>query len=101
MAGCRLLVFLLTGLAVSGALAKMVVAAGVLQFVYVVLLSMVARHENQRAQPFRVPVIPLMIAGISLLDGLIMAVGVHPLWLFAGIAGAVLTLQGQKYFRGD
>lgn len=101
MASCRLLVFLLTGLAVAGSLATMVVVAGILQFVYIVLLSLVARHENRREQPFAYPVIPWMLAGISLLDGLMMAVAVRPLWLLAGIGAAALTRFGQSYFRGD
>lgn len=101
MASCRLLVFLLTGLAVAGSLASMVVVAGILQFAYIVLLSIVARHENMREKPFAYPVIPRMLAGISLLDGLMMAVIVHPLWLLAGICGAALTHLGQRYVRGD
>ena len=101
MASCRLLVFLLVGLAVSGTLATLVIIAGGLQFAYIVLLSMVARHENSRAKPFSYPVIPWMLAGISLLDGLMMAVAAHPLWLLAGIGGAALTHLGQRYFRGD
>jgi len=42
-----------------------------------------------------------MIACISLLDGIVMAVLVSPAWLVAGISGAVLTQFGQKYIRGD
>jgi len=42
-----------------------------------------------------------MIAGISLLDGVLMAVLVSPAWLIAGIAGTLLTGYGQRFVRGD
>ena len=42
-----------------------------------------------------------MLAGISLLDGLMMALLYAAPWLLAGIAGALLTWAGQRYVRGD
>ena len=101
MAGCRLMVFVIGGMAVAGNLGSWVIAAGLLQFFYVIVLSLVARHENNRSDPFAVPVIPRMIAGISLLDGLMMSLGANIWWLTAGLVGALLTLGSQRYVRGD
>lgn len=101
MASCRLLVFLVVALALTGQANRWVIVAGGMQFFYVVLISLVARHENTRATPFAYPVIPVMLAGISLLDGLILAVLVAPPWLLAGIGGAFLTRLGQRHVRGD
>jgi len=42
-----------------------------------------------------------MIAAISLLDGVAMAVLVSPVWLVAGVIGGLLTIAGQRYVRGD
>jgi len=101
MAGCRFLVFVVAALALTGSLPGAVLLAGGLQFLYVVLISVVARHENGRAAPFPFPVVPAMLAGISLVDGAMMAVLHSPPWLLAGVAGALLTWVGQRFVRGD
>ncbi len=101
MAACRLLVFIVVSLAVSGQVSKWVLVAGGVQFFYVVTISLVARYENSRATHFSFPVIPAMLAGISLLDGILMAVLFAFPWLLAGVAGALLTWAGQRYVRGD
>lgn len=101
MASCRFLVFAVAALAVTGCFPFAVVLAGSVQFGYVVILSLVARYENSRRTPFPFPVIPAMLAGISLLDGVVLAVLVKPVWLLAGVGGFLLTLAGQRYVRGD
>ncbi len=101
MASCRFLVFVVTSLAVTGTLTSILLIAAGIQFFYVVCISLVARYENSRSTPFTIPVIPMMLAGISLLDGIILTVAVAPLWLLAGLGGAILTQAGQKYVRGD
>lgn len=101
MAACRLLVFVVAGIAVNGSLTVYAAIGGGVQFVYTLVLSIVARYENRRKRPFSIPVIALMIAGMSLLDGILMAALVAPAWLLAGVAGAVLTQFGQRYVRGD
>jgi 4-hydroxybenzoate polyprenyltransferase len=101
MAACRLMVFIVSALAATGSVGYYVGLAGCLQFVYVLLISVVARHENSRSKPYPVPLVPLMLSGISVLDGVIMAVVVTPIWLLMGICGAALTLAGQKFVRGD
>jgi len=101
MAACRFLVFVVVALALTGQLAAWVLLAGGAQFFYVVIISLVARHENSRATPFPFPIIPALLAGISLLDGLVMAALIAFPWLLAGVAGALLTWAGQRYVRGD
>jgi len=101
MAACRFLVFVVVSLALTGQLSGFVLMAGGAQFLYVVTISLVARHENSRATPFPFPVIPAMLAGISLLDGMMMAVLFSFPWLLAGVVGAALTWAGQRYVRGD
>jgi 4-hydroxybenzoate polyprenyltransferase len=101
MATCRFLVFAVTALALIGRLPPAVLFAGGIQFAYVLVLSLAARHENARPQPFSFPLIPLLLAGIPLLDGLVLALLVHPGWLAAGVGGFVLTRLGQRWVRGD
>lgn len=99
MALCRLLVFVVAALALSGRVEQPVLVAAGIQFAYVVLISLVARHENSRLTPFPFPVIPAMIAGISLVN----TESSWPAWCPrpAGIAGALLTWAGQRFVRGD
>ena len=101
IAACRFLVYVVAALAASGQLARLVLVAGGFQFVYIVALSLVARSENGRRDPFAFPVMPLLLAGISVVDGLLLAVLLEPLWGLAGAGGFLLTLLGQRYLRGD
>jgi 4-hydroxybenzoate polyprenyltransferase len=101
MASCRFFVFAVTSLAVTGKMPAVVLVAGGGQAAYVVCISIIARYENNKPTPFSIPVIPLMLAGISLLDGILLSVFVHPPWLVVGIGGAMLMLAGQKYVKGD
>ena len=101
MASCRLLVFAVTGYAIAGELGVWVIAGGALCFFYTLLISIVARAENQRAEPFSVPVIPRMIAGMPVVDGAFVAIVIAPGWVLAGVGAALLTHFGQRYVRGD
>lgn len=101
MALCRFLVFVVVALALTGTLSAWVILAGSIQFVYVIAISLVARHENNHAPPFPFPVIPAMLAGIALLDGIVLATLVSLPWLLAGLFGAALTWTGQRFIRGD
>lgn len=101
MASCRLMIFIVSCIAVTGKVGMLAAGAGFVQFVYTLIISMVARHENTRRKEYSLPVVPGMIACISLIDGIVMAFFVSPVWLAAGIGGAVLTTTGQKFIRGD
>ena len=101
MAACRLMVFVVSAMAVAGTVGRPVVVGGFAQFAYILLLSVVARYENRIKAKFSFPLIPVMLASISLLDGVVMAFFASPVWFVAGLFGAVLTHFGQKYVRGD
>lgn len=101
MAACRFLVFVVVALALTGEVPRLVLLAGGVQFIYVVGISLVARHESTRPTPYSHPVVPAMLAGIALLDGVVMAIFISPIWLAAGLAGALLTWAGQRFVRGD
>jgi 4-hydroxybenzoate polyprenyltransferase len=101
MASCRLLVFVVAALAATGSVAPYALLAGCLQFAYVLAISVTARFEKSHPEPFHYPVIPVMIAYISLLDGVAMSLFSSPVWIMAGMGGTVLTQYGQKYVRGD
>lgn len=97
----RALVFVVVLMALTGQWLQWVVVAAVLQFVYTLSLTFVARYEHMRGKPYTGPVIPRMIAGMAVVDGILLAIVVEPLWLLAGVALAVLTRFGQRYVRGD
>ncbi|MBW2274319.1 MAG: UbiA family prenyltransferase [Deltaproteobacteria bacterium] len=101
MAATRAMVFVVTAWAVGGEFFPLVAIAAAAQFLYTVLVSAVARHENTRGVPYSFPLIPRMIAGMSVLDGTLLAIFLHPAWLLAGLAAAFMTHFGQRYVRGD
>jgi 4-hydroxybenzoate polyprenyltransferase len=101
MAGCRFLVFAVAGFALAGKTAGPLLVAGGAQFLYIVALSLFARYDNNRKTPLPFPSMPLLLAGISLLDGILLALLVAPAWLAAGAGGFFMTLAGQRFVRGD
>jgi 4-hydroxybenzoate polyprenyltransferase len=101
MAACRAMVFVVTGWAATGALAPLVLLAGGIQLAYTLLVTGVARLENARGERFRFPVIPWLLAGMALVDGVVLALAASPGWLAAGAGAALLTRLGQRYVRGD
>jgi 4-hydroxybenzoate polyprenyltransferase len=101
MAACRFMVFVVVSIALTGESGFPVIAAGLIQSIYTLSISIVARHENKLKKPFPFPAVPAMISGISLIDGMIMAYFVSPAWIAAGIGGTILTMFGQRYIRGD
>ncbi|MBI4844428.1 MAG: UbiA family prenyltransferase [Nitrospirae bacterium] len=101
MAACRFMIFVISAIAVAGTAGHLAVAGGLIQIVYVLAISLTARHENKRAAQTSYSVIPLMIACISMIDGVAMALFVSPVWLAAGVGGAILTYFSQRFVRGD
>ncbi|WP_454738479.1 UbiA family prenyltransferase [Cupriavidus necator] len=102
MAGARLLVYVVTAFALTGGISAVVGIAALVQAAYVLLLTVVARHEGHTAAGrYRWPVIPWMLAAMPLLDGFVLAMLAHPAWLLAGVVGMGLTRAGQRYVRGD
>jgi 4-hydroxybenzoate polyprenyltransferase len=98
MATCRALVYPVAALATGGTVGGAVTVAAVAQFAWIVALSLAARAEKAGA---RVPPIPWLLAGIALVDGLVLAIAAHPAWLLAGVAGAAATRLAQTRVRGD
>lgn len=101
MAACRLLVFIVASVSTTGELRTPALIAGGIQFVYVLLISLIARYEGGQSKPFPMPIIPMMLSGIALLDGIVLAALAAPPWFLAGAIGALLTWAGQRYVRGD
>ena len=101
MGGCRWMIFIVVSAGAIGLIGKFSLLAGFFQFSYVLILSAVARYENSRREPFSFPLIPVMIAGISILDGVVLAILVAPVWFLAGIGGALMTQVAQRFIRGD
>lgn len=101
MASCRFLVFAVTSLTLTGSMNGVVVAAGFAQFLYVLQISFTARSKLSSVPVLGLPLIPAMLAGISVLDGVMLAILDHPLWLAAGFLGAGLTWRAQRLVRGD
>lgn len=100
MAACRALVFPVVASGAGGALTTNVAVAAAAQFAYVVLLTLVARWEKTALKRPVLP-IPWLLAGISIVDGVVLAALRHPAWLLAGLAGGVLTRIGQRWVPGD
>ena len=100
MAGCRFLLWAVTALAASGALGWKPALGGLAQFGYVLALTRAARAEKKGAASPLVP-IPLWIAGVSAVDGLVLALFAGAGWLGLGAAGVLATLAAQRYVRGD
>ncbi|MDG2308261.1 MAG: UbiA family prenyltransferase [Candidatus Binatia bacterium] len=101
MAATRTLVFVITGWALTGGVSGLVLFAGAVSFVWTLSVTVVARQENARGERFGFPVIPWMIAGMALVDGILLAIFVGPGWLAVGVATMFLTRFGQQYVRGD
>jgi 4-hydroxybenzoate polyprenyltransferase len=93
---CRGLVYCVAAAAV-GSVSGRVIAAAVVMTAYVVLLTQVAKRLGQRASV----VVPLLIAGISIVDAAIVAIagGGVPLVLLCVVC-AVLTLGFQRVVPG-
>lgn len=102
MAACRFMIYIITSLAISNSLADPLLVVAALQAGYILLLSVVARLEKgNRIYGRFLPSVPIMLAGIPLIDGLFLAWFLQAGWLAVGIATGAATLALQKKFRGD
>lgn len=101
MALTRLGVYAVTAMALAGEVPTLVWIAGGLQMAYTLLVTVVARWENSRSTDLGFPLIPWMIASMAIVDGLVLAVVVHPAWLLMGALVAGVTRLNQRYVRGD
>ncbi|MDO3385862.1 UbiA family prenyltransferase [Gilvimarinus sp. SDUM040013] len=101
MATTRLGVYLVGAFAIAGTLPVAVLVIGLIQCIYTLLVTVVARAENYKEGGYGFPIIPWMIACMGLIDGVYLVVAVAPVWLLAGVATVILTRFGQRYVRGD
>lgn len=99
MAGCRFMIYIISGIACAGRPNLVLLVLGAVQFAYILYLTMVARREKMdgRIQSR----VPLFIAGVPLVDGIAMAVTLGFAWILAGFAGGIATLAAQAKIRGD
>ena len=99
MAACRFLAYVVVAAAATGGVAGPVWLAAGVQAVWVLALSVVARsHARRGGGP---ELVPWLIAGIALLDGLLLALLVAPAWLLAGLGDLLLTRLAQQLVPGD
>jgi len=94
---CRGLVYCVAAAAVAATVSPRVLLAAAVMTAYVVLLTQIAKRLGQRASV----AVPLLLAGISVVDAVIVAVagGGVPLVLLALVC-AVLTLGFQRIVPG-
>ena len=94
---CRGLVFGVTASAITGAVSTAVLIGGAVMTAYVLALTFVGKSLGPRAGR----VMPKLIAGISLVDAmLILAAGAPPVLAVAGVAGFAATLAAQRLVSG-
>lgn len=104
MALCRFMTYPVTALALCGELPWAVLAGASAQFVYVLALTLMARSRGRVDRPKQrssFPLVPLLIAGISMVDGVVLALFISPWLLMVGIAGGMMTLLAQRLVPGD
>ena len=101
MAGCRVGVFVVSAWALTGGVPAAVWVGAAASFAHTSLVTVVARVENARGNPFPFPAVPAFNAAMGITDGLVLACLRDPSWILAGIAAAALTWFGQRYVRGD
>lgn len=96
---CRGLVYLVAAAAVTGAAETAVRTGATVMVLYVLSLTFVGKHLGPRAAD----VMPWLIAGISLVDAIViltMAPEAHLLWILAAVAGFIATKAGQSVVSG-
>jgi 4-hydroxybenzoate polyprenyltransferase len=96
---CRGLVYLVAGAAVAGAAGTAVRTGATVMVLYVLSLTFVGKTLGPRAGQ----IMPWLIAGISLVDAVViltMAPEAHLLWVLAAVAGFIATTAGQRVVSG-
>jgi 4-hydroxybenzoate polyprenyltransferase len=98
MGACRGLVYAIAASSISGSVPPAAVVGAAMMTAYVSLLTVVARRAGASARWL----VPMLIAGISLLDAAFIA-AVSANWMLAAVAalGFPLTLFLQRFVPGD
>lgn len=95
---CRVAVYFVAALAVSTRIAPAVYAGSAVLLLYLIGLTLIARHEHRNPRLPRL--VGLMIAGICLLDAAILLVLGHPVAALLAAGGFPLTRLAQRYIAG-
>ena len=101
MASTRLGVYIVAAFAVSSSPPSVVFILASIQATYTLLVTLVARYENKLGFRFSYPLIPWLLAGMGIVDGVVLGFLLSPIWLPAGVAATALTRFFQLYVRGD
>lgn len=102
MAAARSLVYIVSGLSLTGEISLGVALIATIQGAYVLLVTAVARFEKHTAAGrYSWPVIPWLIAAIALIDGIFLAFYAHPFWLGLGFFILLFTRFLHRFIRGD
>lgn len=97
MGVCRGLVYCVAAAAVAGAVSTRVLIAAAAMTLYVVVLTQVAKRLGQRASV----VVPLLLAGISVVDAIVVVASGGPIALaLVAVVCGVLTLGLQRVVPG-
>jgi 4-hydroxybenzoate polyprenyltransferase len=94
MAGCRVLVFVTTAVVVADALTMPLVIGACAQFAYLMGLTWHAKRETRGF------VVARLVAGISLVDAVLVACTGRPLLAGVAVLGFAATLGLQRWVRG-
>ena len=95
------LLYVVAAWALTGGVPAAVWVGAAASFAHTSLVTVVARVENARGNPFPFPAVPAFIAAMGITDGLVLALLRDPSWILAGMAAAAFTWAGQRYVRGD
>ncbi len=101
MGACRLGGVLMVGLALGGGLDVAVLGLGGVQLGYVLLLTVLARREARAGRAGQGSIVPLLLAGIGLVDGAYLMLVLSPLWGLLGVATALATWLAGRWVSGD
>lgn len=98
MGACRGLVYAIAAAAQTGTVPAVVIAGGLVMTAYVAGLTVVARSAGAHARWL----VPLLIAGISVVDSLFIVFTAHDVTIaLAAATGLPLTLVLQRWVPGD
>lgn len=100
MATCRILIYLICVFSLNEYPNTAILTICIFQFFYIFFLSALARKEKTAKNSNGSSLMPLLIAGISVLDGAVMAIWGSFLWIFAGLGTALLALNAQRWVKG-
>ena len=101
MASTRLGAYIVAAFAISSSPPSVVFILASIQATYTLLVTLVARYENKLGFRFSYPLIPWLLAGMGIVDGVVLGFLLSPIWLPAGVAATALTRFFQLYVRGD